>query len=166
MSEETQVGVEARDAAGNLLAMALVNPTVAIATASSWAQGLPNACIYIGGEPFTAVGQQSSEVVQDEEMLTRHRQLLRGVYEDLQRGYAELKREMLDHYREARELLLEQERQLYDEAARHRALTTKSLADIDLLGRVVKTTELTKKMNGEATLRSNVVRMADKKEGR
>lgn len=123
----------------------------------TWLHLLPDAGIYIDGQLVTeaqhrlmkvavaaavAAAPDPSATAPDADKLKDYGAVLRQTFGDLHQGYVDLNREMLNWTRQSGAVLIERERELADEAARQRKLTSQSLADIDLLGRSVKTVQL------------------------
>ena len=125
----------------------------------TWLHLLPDAGIYIDGQLVTeeqhrvmklalAAAAATSAVPEaqaappDPDRLKDYGAVLRQTFGDLHQGYVDLNREMLNWTRQSGAVLIQRERELADEAARQRKLTSQSLADIDLLGRSVKTVQL------------------------
>ena len=63
-------------------------------------------------------------------------------YEDIRRGKLQNLQDMQEYSQRFAELHMASQRELADEAVRQRRLTSQSLADIDVLDRAVKTTQL------------------------
>lgn len=126
----------------------------------TWPHLLPDAGIYIDGQLVTeeqhrlmklalAAAAATSAVPEaqaappDPDKLKDYGAVLRQTFGDLHQGYVDLNREMLNWTRQSGAVLIQREwDRLADEAARQRKLTSQSLADIDLLGRSVKTVQL------------------------
>jgi len=123
----------------------------------SLAQVLPDHGIYLDGHLVTAEARQAmmaafaaaaaAPAAQEAPLpeparLKEYSETLKQSFADLHQGYVQLLRETQEWARRSGELLIERERQFADEAVRQRKLTSQSLADIDLLGRSVKTVQI------------------------
>lgn len=75
------------------------------------------------------------------EKVKDYNETLQLAFDDVRRAQVQTMRDMAECTRLFGQVLIEQQRQFADEAARQRELTRKSLADVDLLGRCVKVTE-------------------------
>ncbi|MBZ5709387.1 hypothetical protein [Nannocystis pusilla] len=119
---------------------------------------LPDAAIYLDGQlvpeeaRLAALAALSGEAAPaparvaapppDAERLKEYGQVLAQLFDDLRKGYVQSMNDLHDVFRRYREMCLDNERRFADEVAQQRALTHKSLADVDLLRRSVTTTQL------------------------
>jgi len=75
------------------------------------------------------------------EKVKDYNETLQQAFDDVRRAQVQTMRDMADCTRLFGQVLIEQQRQFADEAARQREITRKSLDDVDLLGRCVKATQ-------------------------
>lgn len=75
------------------------------------------------------------------EKLKDYNETMQQAFDDVRRTQVQTMRDMVECTRLVGQMLLEQQRQFADEAARQREMTRKSLDDVDLLGRCVKATQ-------------------------
>ncbi len=139
---------------GQFISEADVEEHVLVPTIATWFQLLPDAGIYLDGNLVTedvrlamqaavaAATPAHAEPSPDPAQLKEYAETLKDVYADIRGGYVQSLREFHDVARRFSDMWIERERQFADEAARQRALTGRSLADVDLLGRSVKAAEL------------------------
>lgn len=88
------------------------------------------------------------------EKLKEYGQVLAQLFDDMRKGYVQSMNELNDIFRRYREMCLDTERRFADEVAQQRALTHKSLADVDLLGRSVKATQIMNAFGAEVRPRA------------
>lgn len=88
------------------------------------------------------------------EKLKEYGQVLAQLFDDLRKGYVQSMNELNDIFRRYREMCLDTERRFADEVAQQRALTHKSLADVDLLGRSIKATQIMNAFGAEVRPRA------------
>lgn len=84
---------------------------------------------------MAATAAPSPERVKD------YNETLQQAFDDVRRAQVQTMRDMGECTRMVMQVLIEQQRQFADEAARQREITRKSLDDVDLLGRCVKATQ-------------------------
>jgi len=75
------------------------------------------------------------------EKVRDYNETLQQAFDDVRRAQVQTVRDMAECTRLIGQVLIEQQRQIADEAARQREITRKSLSDVDLLGRCVKATQ-------------------------
>ena len=126
-----------------------------VASVVTLSQVLPELGIYIDGQLVTpevrqamtaalaaAAASATEAPLPEPARLKEYSETLKQSFADLHQGYVQFIRDTQELARRSGELLIERERQFADEAVRQRKLTSQSLADIDLLGRSVKTVQL------------------------
>lgn len=115
---------------------------------------LPTASFYVDGQLVpqedieavkAAASAAASATVAAEtptpEKLKDYNETMQQAFDDVRRTQVQTMRDMTECTRLVGQVLLEQQRQFADEAARQREMTRKSLDDVDLLGRCVKATQ-------------------------
>ncbi|MEZ4454751.1 MAG: hypothetical protein R3B09_35200 [Nannocystaceae bacterium] len=98
-----------------------------------------------GGSSSSAtetIASSTPPPIPDPEQVASYLDTLNRAFEDVRRAQLQNLRDLQDCARRYSEMWMERERQFADEAARQRELTSKSLADVDLLRRCAKTTVL------------------------
>lgn len=138
-------------------------------TVGAWVRVLPTAGIYLDGQlvpeetrvalqlamaqaaamsapapttaPASAAALATASPPIEVAKLKDYGETLQHAFDDLRKGYVQSLRDMQDCAQRFSQMWMERERQFADEAARQRALTHKSLADVDLLNRSIKATQ-------------------------
>ncbi len=145
---------------GQYITEADVEEQALVGTVASWLQVLPDAGIYFDGQllsdearlamlaaltaPATPAPSTPApaEALPDPAHIKEYSETLKQAFADLRASHVQSLRDLQDCARRYSEMWLERERQFADEAARQRGLTSKSLADVDLLDRSVKAAKL------------------------
>ncbi|MDC0720882.1 hypothetical protein [Nannocystis bainbridge] len=125
---------------------------------------LPDAAVYLDGQLVPEEARRAALAALSEgtapaadriaapplepDKLKDYGEVLAQLFDDLRKGYVQSMNDLHDVFRRYREMCLDNERRFADEVAQQRALTHKSLADVDLLRRSVTTTQL---LNGFAS---------------
>lgn len=117
---------------------------------------LPTASFYVDGQlvpqedieavkaaaaAAAAASTAATAEVPSPEKVKDYNETLQQAFDDVRRAQVQTMRDMGECSRLFMQMLIEQQRQFADEAARQREITRKSLADVDLLGRCVKATQ-------------------------
>lgn len=131
-----------------------------VSTVATWIQAAPTACIYIDGQllsdearlamllamaadaarsaaPPVSPTSEAAAPMPDTDTLKDYNETLKRGFDDVRKGNLDSMREFLGCIKQLTDLAIAREKEFADEAARQRALTRKSLADIDLLDRSV-----------------------------
>lgn len=140
---------------GQFITEADVEEQALVATVAAWLQVLPDAGIYLDGQLLSdevRLAMQAAlaapatpapiEALPDPAHIKEYSETLKQAFADLRMGHVQSLRDLQDCARRYSEMWLERERQFADEAARQRGLTSRSLADVDLLDRSVKAARL------------------------
>jgi hypothetical protein len=140
---------------GQYITEADVEEQALVATVAAWLQVLPDAGIYLDGQllsdearvaMLTALAASATpapvEALPEPTRIKEYSETLKQAFADLRMGHVQSLRDLQDCARRYSEMWLERERQFADEAARQRGLTSRSLADVDLLDRSVKAARL------------------------
>lgn len=142
-------------AAGQFITEADVEEHALVGTVAAWLQVLPDAGIYLDGQLLSDEVRQAvqgalasaatpapAEQPLEPATLNAYNETLKQAFADLRVGYVQSLRDLQDCARRYSDMWIERERQFADEAARQRGLTSRSLADVDLLDRSVKAAQL------------------------
>jgi hypothetical protein len=130
-----------------------------VSTVATWIQAAPTACIYLDGKllsdearlamllamaadaarsaPSVSPTSEPAAPMPDADTLKDYNETLKRGFDDVRKGNLDSMREFLGCIKQLTDLAIAREKEFADEAARQRALTRKSLADIDLLDRSV-----------------------------
>lgn len=138
---------------GQFITEADVEEQALVATVAAWLQVLPDAGIYLDGQLLSdearlamqvalAAPATPVEALPDPAHIKEYSETLKQAFADLRMGHVQSLRDLQDCARRYSDMWLERERQFADEAARQRGLTSRSLADVDLLDRSVKAAKL------------------------
>jgi len=140
---------------GQYITEADVEEQALVGTVASWLQVLPDAGIYFDGQLLSDEARLAmlaaltapatpgpAEPLPDPAHIKEYSETLKQAFADLRASHVQSLRDLQDCARRYSEMWLERERQFADEAARQRGLTSKSLADVDLLDRSVKAARL------------------------
>lgn len=91
--------------------------------------------------PKTPSPPSLSPVDDDPAKVKEYGETMRQVFEDARRTYVQSLVDLRECTKQFSDMWMEREKQFADEMARQRGFTSKSLSDIDLLGRSVKATQ-------------------------
>lgn len=145
---------EAKAAVLKAIADAEAQATAQVGGAPGAAPADAQAAPVIGGGPASATPASAAPAsppapplpVPDPEQVASYLDTLSRAFDDVRRAQLQNLRDLQDCARRYSEMWMERERQFADEAARQRELTSKSLADVDLLRRCAKTTVMIEDM--------------------
>ena len=135
-------------------ALAALSEGPAQAPAPVAASPLPAGAAPVAASPLPAGAAPVAAPPLEPEKLKEYGQVLAQLFDDMRKGYVQSMNELNDIFRRYREMCLDTERRFADEVAQQRALTHKSLADVDLLGRSVKATQIMNAFGAEVRPRA------------